>query len=283
MADTAAAQATSGFSPIAIAATLPERTTYGVGGGRKTLIAFTFLLLLPFFASLPAMIFMRMSRGLWVDAVGLSLMATGFSVIMFLLLINLMFSLRAHLHLGETGVHMTLPSGRGPTPMLRYRSETIPYADIAAVETRREIYGGSLTPVMLHGARLIKKDGTFVRLGYDSEANTNQVFPWMAIAEQIAKRAGLTVHDAGSVRRSVGAKMLGIVSHAPPTPITADEIAALNRAHFRVMVGIVSMLLCLVAIGIFNDISNPPSSLASVVDRDREPVKPKANSKPAPR
>lgn len=253
----------------------PERTTYGVGGGRKTLIAVTFLLLLPFFASLPAMIFMRASRGLGVDAIGLTIMAVGFAIIMFLLLINLMFSLRAHLHLGESGVHLTLPSGRGPTPMLRYRSEIIPYTDIAGVETRREIYGGSLTPVMLHGARLIKKDGTFVRLGYDSEANTNQVFPWMTIADQIAKRAGVAVKDAGSVRRSVGAKMLGVVSQSPPTPITGPEIAALNRAHARVMIGIVGALLTLVAIGIFNDISNPPSSLASIVDRDSPSSKPK--------
>jgi hypothetical protein len=257
----------------------PERTTYGVGGGRKTLIAFVFLLLLPFFASLPAMIFMRVSRGLGVDAIGLSIMGLGFSIIMFLLLINLMFSLRAHLHLGENAVHLTLPSGRGPTPMLRYRSETILYTDIAAVETRREIYGGSLAPMMLHGARLIKKDGTFVRLGYDSEANTNQVFPWMTIADQIARRAGVTVRDAGSVRRSVGAKMLGVVSQAAPTPITDAEIQSLNRSHVRVMVGLVGFLLTLVAIGIFNDVTNPPSSVAAVVDKDREPAK----SKPKPR
>jgi hypothetical protein len=253
----------------------PERTTYGVGGGRKTLIAFVFLLLLPFFASLPAMIFMRISRGLGVDAVGLSILAVAFAIIMFLLLINLMFSLRAHLHLGESAVHLTLPSGRGPTPMLRYRSESIPYTDIAAVETRREIYGGSLAPMMLHGARLIKKDGTFVRLGYDSEANTNQVFPWMMIADQIARRAGVAVRDAGSVRRSVGAKMLGVVSQTAPTPITDDEIQALNRAHVRVVVGLVGFLLTLVAIGIFNDVTNPPSSVAAAVDRDREPAKPK--------
>jgi hypothetical protein len=252
-----------------------ERTTYGVGGGRKTLIAFVFLLLLPFFSSLPAMIYMRVSRGLGVDAIGLSIMALGFAIIMFLLLINLMFSLRAHLHLGENAVHLTLPSGRGPTPMLRYRSEIIPYSDIAAVETRREIYGGSLAPMMLHGARLIKTDGTFVRLGYDSEANTNQVFPWMTIADQIAKRAGVAVRDAGSVRRSVSAKMLGVVSPSAPTPIKDEEIYALNRAHARVMVGLVGFLLTLVAIGIFNDISNPPSSVAAVVDRDREPAKPK--------
>ncbi len=251
-----------------------ERTTYGVGGGRKTLIAFAFLLLLPFFASLPAMIFMRAANGLWVDTIGLSFMALGFTIIMFLLLINLMFSLRAHVHLGESAVELTLPSGRGPTPMLRYRSETIPYADIAAVETRREIYGGSLAPMMLQGARLIKKDGTFVRLGYDSEANANQVFPWMTIADQIARRVGLAVRDAGSVRRSVGAKMLGVVAQTPPTPITDAEILALNRAHFRVMVGIVGVLLTLVAIGIFNDVSNPPSSLASIVDRDAKPAKP---------
>ncbi|MCK9911945.1 hypothetical protein MXD81_22510, partial [Microbacteriaceae bacterium K1510] len=63
----------------------------------------------------------------------------------------------ARIELGEKSVKMTLPSGRGPTPIVRYRSHDIPYDQIKAVETRREIYGGSVAPVLLQGARLILK------------------------------------------------------------------------------------------------------------------------------
>jgi hypothetical protein len=41
--------------------------------------------------------------------------------------------------------------------MIRYKTREIPYSDIKAIETRREIYGGSVAPVLLKGARLILK------------------------------------------------------------------------------------------------------------------------------
>ncbi|MGK4455836.1 hypothetical protein, partial [Klebsiella pneumoniae] len=52
----------------------PSRSIYAVSGWRKTLICFVFLILLPFFASLPAMMVMRISRGLIVDTLGLAIL-----------------------------------------------------------------------------------------------------------------------------------------------------------------------------------------------------------------
>jgi hypothetical protein len=239
-----------------------ESVVYAVGGFRRLVICIVFLLLLPFYASLPAMLSKRIAAGQWDDVIGLGLLAAGFTAIMVLLLINMMFSLRARIDLGPSTVRMTLPTGRGPTPMLMYRTFEFPYGEIAEVETRREIYGGAIAPVMLRGARIVKKDGTVVKLGYDSEANTNAAFPYAEIAEQIAARAGLKVVDKGSVRRSAFNKMMGVADRGaePEPPIEQAEIDRLNGQHRLFVWGLVIVLVALVAVGIARDIVAPPSS-----------------------
>lgn len=235
-----------------------ERIVYAASGGRKTMFSFIFLILLPFFASLPAMMFMRVQNGLFFDAVGLGIVAATFSVLMFLVVIELLFSLRARVELGETSVKMTLPSGRGPTPMLRYKSYEIPYEDVQTVETRREIYGGSLVPVLLKGARLITKDEKAVKIGYVSEANVDPCFPYVEIAKQIAERARLPLIDRGNVRRSFRRKFFGIKGSRVNEVDAVDEaqIAELNRSHHNVVMGLVGGLAVLIVIGIVDDLAS---------------------------
>lgn len=234
----------------------PERLDYSVGGGRKTFFCFLFLILLPFFVSLPAMLTMRLKNGLWQDTIGLAILAAGFAIIMFLILIELMFSLRAKVHLGEERVRMTLPSGRGPTPMLRYRSYDIPYEDVHTVETRREIYGGAMVPMLLQGARILTKDGKTIPLGYVAEQCIDPCFPYPEIARKIAERARLPMIDRGHVRRSFRHKMLGLKSPNAEHIVTESEIAALNRSHSNMVLALVSVVLVLMAIGIVDDLSS---------------------------
>lgn len=239
-----------------------EREVYAVGGGRKTFFSFVFLILLPFFASLPAMILMRVKSGLVFDAAGVAIMAIAFSILMFLIVIELLFSLRARVELGEKAVKMTLPAGRGPTPMLRYKSYTIPYDQVQTVETRREIYGGSLVPVLLKGARLITKDGTSIPIGYVSEANVDPCFPYPEIAKKIADRARLPLIDRGNVRRSFRRKFLGWKGGKRVNEVDAvdeTQIANLNRSHHNMVIGLVGALVVLIVVGIADDIaSNVP-------------------------
>lgn len=236
---------------------IEERDVYSASGGRKTFFSFVFLILLPFFTSLPFMFFMRVKHGLYADAFGLLIMAAAFSTLMFLIFVELLFSLRARVELGKETVKMTLPSGRGPTPMLRYQSYEVPYSEVQTVETRREIYGGSLVPMLLKGARLIKKDGTAIRLGYISEANVDPAFPYTLIAKQIADRAGLPLIDRGSVWRSFRRKFFGVKSGRINLD-TVDEaqIAELNRSHSNVVMGLVSGLAILIVIGIVDDFAS---------------------------
>lgn len=235
-----------------------ERLVYEVSGGRKTFFSFVFLILLPFFASLPAMILMRMKNGLFFDAVGLGIMAAAFTILMFLIVVELLFSLRARVELGETSVKMTLPSGRGPTPMLFYKTHTIPYDQVQTVETRREIYGGSLVPVLLKGARLITKDEKSIPIGYVSEANVDPAFPYPEIAKKIAERARLPLIDRGNVRRSFRRKFFGIKGGRVNEVDTVDEaqIAELNKSHHNMVIGLVGALAVLIVIGIVDDLAS---------------------------
>lgn len=247
----------------------PETIVYGATGGRKTFFSFLFLILLPFFISLPAMFITRINAGLWGDAAGHAVMALAFGALMFLVFIELMFSLRARIELGPEKMKLTLPSGRGPTPMLRYRSYELPYADVTTVETRREIYGGSMVPVLLQGARLITKDDQKIPLGYVSEANLDPAFPFAEIAQKIAERARLPVIDRGSVWRSVRRKFLGWGKTGLIDTSTVDEtqIAALNHSHRNVVMAVIGGLAVLIAIGIVDDLSSdlPIGQTASTI------------------
>ena len=119
------------------------RRYYQAGGGRKTFFAVLFIVLMPFFISLPPMIWQRVSAGVWVDTWGLFVIAALFLLVMILVFLELMFSLRAKVDLGTRAVAFTLPAdGGGMTPTFAYETRLVEYEDIAAVETFREIYGG---------------------------------------------------------------------------------------------------------------------------------------------
>lgn len=234
-----------------------EPDDYGASTLRTTIFCLVFLLLLPFFASLPAMIGMRATAGVLGDNLGLLVLAAVFTALMFLVFVEMMFSIRTRVHLGREKVRMTLPSGRGPTPMLRYRSYEFPYDQVDTVETRREIYGGALTPVLMKGARVTLKDGSLVPLGYVSDADSDPVFPYDEIARKIAERARLPLIDRGAVRRSVRSKMLGIkATDAENTLIDDAGIARLNASHNTFMLALIGIVLILMLIGIVQDFAN---------------------------
>jgi hypothetical protein len=259
MADVAA----MGDAALAAPIKKHERTVYAAGGGRKFAFAFVFLILLPFFISLPPMLFWRLSQGVWTGTFGLLVLAAGFTVIMFLLFIEVMHSLMTRIELGENSVKMTLPAGRGPTPIVRYRSHDIPYDQVKAVETRREIYGGSMAPVLLQGARLVLKDDSAVKLGYVSEANSDPCFPYPEIAQKIAERAGLQVEHKGNVRRSLQKKYFGLKKEflaEAAGEVPEAEIEALNKSHRKWVMRIIGLLVGLMVLGIALDIAYPPSS-----------------------
>jgi hypothetical protein len=231
------------------------KIVYQSGGARRVIFSFIFLILLPFFVSLPAMMYHRIRAGLWDDTLGLAVLGVCFAIVMALLLFELLYSIRSRIEIGEGAVRFTLPK-HGTMPMLAYAHHDIPYSNIGAVETRREIYGGRFTPVLLRGTRLVTKDGQKIPLGHVSDANSDPVFPIPEIAGEIAARAGVAVVDSGNVRRSVRRKWLGLKTPDPENaPILEADVARLNLQHRRVMLAIVAAMVALVGLGLFHDFS----------------------------
>jgi hypothetical protein len=257
----AAAAASDKMSPgspsMAVTTDPAERDVYQVGGGAKTALSLGFLLLLPFFASLPMMLYQRMVKGLWHDTAGLAVMGIGLTIIMGLLLVNLLRALLSKVEIGEKTVRLTLPSHLGAIPTLFYTTNTVAYDQIAAVEMRREVYGNGLAPVLVRGARLKLKDGGTVLLGHMDEAEADATFPVPTIAHQVARKAGLTVVETGSVYRRASKKVLGIKpSDAELIPIADTEIVRLRAAHKRWMMGLAAVMVALLGLGIVHDVIN---------------------------
>jgi hypothetical protein len=245
----------SGAAPQPAQPAGPELTVYQAGGFRKLILAFLFLLLLPFFVSLPVMLYQRLAKGVLFDHWGLIVLAIGFSLIMLLLLFELIYSIRARIVLGENGIRLSVPAGRFGVPALSYRQAELPYDQIAAVETRCEVYGGSIAPVMMRQARITTKQGQQHSLGTVSEADTDPLFPVKDIAERLCKNCGVQLVEREAVRRQTRKLLMGLADESTDVAVTSDMVAALNRNHNRFMLGLVAVMVLLLAAGIAIDLS----------------------------
>ena len=227
---------------------------YAAGGARKVIFSFVFLLLAPFFISLVPMLWARLSQGVWVGTPGLIVLAIAFAVLMSLILAELVSSIRAKVVIGDKGVRIRLPQARGFLSPFSYRTFNVSYDDIEAVEVRREVYGGSIAPVIMKGARVCLKDGSNIKLGYVNEENVDPAFPFVEIGERIAARANVPIVDVGDVRRSAFKKTFGLhASLDERDALTAADVAQINRRHGQVLVTLVGLLVLLVGVGLVAD------------------------------
>lgn len=240
----------------------PERTVYEAGAGRKTFLSLAFLILLPFYVSLPVMLGQRLWHGLWLDTIGLAVFSLIFTALMALLGIQLYHSLRSRVVLGDTSVKLTLPQGRGATPMLRFVNTEIPYDQIAAVETRCVAFGRTWAPVLLRATRIVTKDGRYIRLGNVNEDNVDAALPLPEIGAKIAQRAGVNVIDGGLVRRSIERRFMGLIGRKTAIeespPFSEAEMAEINGRHGRAMRYLVITMAVLVVGGIAIDVFTAP-------------------------
>lgn len=233
-----------------------DQLRYAPSGWRKTIFAFLFLILLPFAGSLPVMLYQRVINGVWFDTWGLLVVGTGLLLITLLVLFELIYSLRAEVEIGEKAVRFTVPQGAvGWMPTVFYRTETVPYADIARVEHVCEVRGGSLAPVLMNCTRLVKHNGDVVLMGTCNEQNPDHTFPYNRIARQIAERVGVEVIDCGHVRqRRKFALMRPGQAIGEPMMLADGEVSAINRRH-QAFVWIASTLVAaLVAVGVASDL-----------------------------
>jgi hypothetical protein len=239
-----------------------ERKVYEAGAGRKLFLSLAFLILVPFYASLPAMLIQRLMHGLWLDTIGLMAFTAMFTGVMALLGVQLYHALRSRVEFGDTAVRITLPQGSGATPMLRFSNKLVPYDQIEAVETRRVLFGNALAPVLLRATRLRTKDGQHVRLGNVYEDNVDQAMPCPEIGAKLAERANCQVIDGGTVRRSIERRVLGLLGRKTAIeespPLTEAEMGELNSRHARAMRYLIVVMAVLVVGGIAVDVFTAP-------------------------
>lgn len=257
MAETTTGAGETASLPVEPAATAntsqePRQTYYECGAGRKTFFSVAFVLLLPFYVSLPVMLFQRISKGLWLDTWQLMVLAVLFTIVMMLIVFELMFSLRAEVDIGKEKVSFTLPSGGGgAVPWLMYETRIVPYSEIEYIETIREIYGGRYAPMMMKTVRIVTKSGERIVLGRTNERDDDPKFPFPTIGQQIAERAGVEVVDRGNIMREFHRRMFGLTDRAASGP--EPELAQLNKQHNTFLTILIVAMVVLLGLGIVGD------------------------------
>ena len=239
------------------APSVKERLEYGASGFRQAFFAVVFLLLIPFFVSLPVMLYNRIYDRLWFDTWQLVLFALLFAGLMAMLALELLYAIRARLTFGKSALRFTLPVGLGPTPLLRYQSHDIPYHTIKSVELRREVFAAPVIPILMQGAVVHTKDNRSIPLGYSREAHHDGAFPFATIAAQIAKRAAVPLAEHRAIwRRPRKERALAFISEIDTQNYIVDpgEAEKINKAHRRLVLALASILATLLLLGLWSDL-----------------------------
>jgi hypothetical protein len=238
------------------------------------------------------MLFQRASRGLIGDTAALLLLALAFTALMGLILQQLIHAIRTRVSLDAVGLKMTVPvvGKRGPFFLFHYASHDVPYTQVSGVETRSEVYGGTLAPLLLKSTRVMLKDGPGIVLGYTNANDALPQMPYPEIGAELALRAGTRVVDHGVVHRSLQGRILGsslgrslgLTSQAEAVSTVAPAaIATLNAAHTRNLRLLVGALTVLVIGGIVIDFAT--ASRTSFAEMGAGLANPSTSAAPVPK
>lgn len=172
---------------------------YEASLGRKIILGIVFTCLIPFFISLPFMIYLRISTGFYYEAAVLGIFAVLFLLWMIFLGAHILSSMRTRIQLNEQDAHFVVPNWRGPLPLFPYQTISLTYENVKAVESRGEIYREAIIPVLMRASCITTKDGDRFVLGYTKEHATDPAFPFSEILHEVAMRAGLPLRDKGTI------------------------------------------------------------------------------------
>lgn len=101
--------------------------------------------------------------------------------------------------LDETGIILDLPAGRSLSHKPPACRETVPYADVVAVETRLEAYPSVGLTMMQRAYRLTRRSGAAIFLFEERSLSARPTASCEALATEIARRAGAPLKDLGVV------------------------------------------------------------------------------------
>ncbi len=133
--------------------------------------------------------------------------------------------------LDETGIILDLPGGRSLVHKPPACRETVPYADVVALETRLEVYPSLGMAMMQRAYRLTRRSGAAIFLFEERALAARPSASCEALAGEIARRAGAPLKDLGIVLGGGG--ILGAwfvrVPDWSTAPLAPGEQAALLR------------------------------------------------------
>ncbi len=183
-------------------------TRYRPSRGLQSILSITFFLIVLFMVNALAGTLWLATHHLRTDSAIFFLMFVTGGVLLVYAGLFLFAASHSEVRLGPDKAAMVLPNWHGPTPLFPYTECEVPYADLAAVETRGEIYRYLVLPVIVQSACLVRKDGRRLTLGYVRENSEDPPMPFSTIAEQIAGRAGVPLIRRGIVEGNRGLRAL---------------------------------------------------------------------------
>jgi hypothetical protein len=176
-----------------------EVPAYTHGRGLRVMLSVGFFLFLLFVINAGAGTVWLATHNLPGTAIVFGLMFILGLIVLLYIGIFLFAASHTRLELCDDGAVMVLPNWRGPMPLFPYTEVEIPYDEIAAVETRGEIYRYLLLPTLMRSVSILRKDGQRFTLGYIRENTTDPAVPFNEVAQQIAQRAGVSITRRGVV------------------------------------------------------------------------------------
>jgi hypothetical protein len=209
-----------------------ESLDYKAPRGLQTILGAAFFLTLLFMVNSIAGAIWLATRNLPVDAAIFFAMFLVGSVLLFYAGIFLFAASHSEVRIGADKATFVLPNWRGPTPLFPYTECRVPFKDLAAVETRAEVYRYFVIPVVVRSASLVRKDGARITLGYVPDDPQDPWIPFHTVAEQIAAKAGVPVVDKGVVECQPGLRALIQDEPGWDAPaIGAERLEALRRSE----------------------------------------------------
>ncbi len=229
-----------------------EVLNYKPPRGLQTILSVTFFFLLLFMVNGIAGSIWLATRHLPFDAVIFFMMFVIGSILLLYAGLFLFAASHSEVHLGPQRATLVLPNWRGPTPFFPYMEARVPYKDLAAVETRLEVYRYFVIPVIVKSSCLVRKDGERLTLGYVQETPQDPWIPFHTIAEQIAERAGVPVINKGVVECTPGLRAL--IQDEPGwdapeiAPDRLQKIRKMERIGWTVLIALL-VIVAVTAVG----------------------------------
>ena len=136
--------------------------------------------------------------------------------------------------LDETGINLDLPRRRSLLHRPPACRQTVPYAEVLAVETRVEAYPSQGMTMMQRAYQLTRRSGAAIFLFEERALAARPTASCEALAAEVARRAGAPLKDLGIVVGGgglLGAWFVRVPDWSTPSVLPEEQAALVKRAR----------------------------------------------------